>query len=141
MFHFDLSALEPQNLAVKLSPSAESLMLKSAHPWVFSNSIQKINKEGRAGDIAILFRQNNNKVFGVGLYDPHSPIRIKMLHYYTGKKIDQNFFKTKIEEAYEIRKPLLNEKTNSYRLIYGENDGFPGFIADVYDSVMVVKLY
>lgn len=141
MFHFDLSALEPQNLAVKLSPSAESLMLKSAHPWVFSNSIQKINKEGKAGDIAILFRQNNNKVFGVGLYDPHSPIRIKMLHYYSGQKIDQNFFKTKIEEAYEIRKPLLNEKTNSYRLIYGENDGFPGFIADVYDTIMVVKLY
>src|SRR5690625_7019402 len=64
-----------------------------------------------------------------------------MLHYYSGQKIDQNFFKTKIEEAYEIRKPLLNEKTNSYRLIYGENDGFPGFIADVYDNVMVVKLY
>src|SRR5690625_7601685 len=131
MFHFDLSALEPQNLAVKLSPSAESLMLKSAHPWVFSNSIQKINKEGRAGDVAILFGQNNNKVFGVGLYDPHSPIRIKMLHYYSGQQIDQNFFKTKMEAAYEIRKRLLNERRSSYRLEYGEYDGIYVLIADV----------
>src|SRR5690625_1197337 len=117
MFHFDLSALEPQNLAVKLSPSAESLMLKSAHPWVFSNSIQKINKEGKAGDIAILFRQNNNKVFGVGLYDPHSPIRIKMLHYYSGQIIDQNFFKTKIEEAYERSEEHTSELQSRGHLV------------------------
>src|SRR5690606_21539908 len=31
--------------------------------------------------------------------------------------------------------------TNSYRLVFGENDGFPGFITDVYAEVMVVKLY
>lgn len=141
MFHFDLSALEPQNLAVKLTSSAESLMLKSAHPWVFSNSIQKINKQGKSGDVAILFRQNNNKVFGIGLYDPHSPIRIKMLHYYSGQKIDQLFFKSRISQAFELRKPLFNTDTNSYRLIFGENDGFPGLIVDVYNKVLVVKLY
>jgi len=36
---------------------------------------------------------------------------------------------------------LLRTKTNSYRLLFGENDGFPGCIADVYANVLVVKLY
>lgn len=141
MFKCDFPIIETQNLAVKLTTSAEALMLKSAHPWVFSKSIEKINKEGQSGDVAILFRQKNNKVYGVGLYDPDSPIKIKMLHYYSGAKIDQAFFQSKIAEAYEIRKPLLETETNSYRLLFGENDGFPGFIADVYANVLVVKLY
>ncbi|MGB0930833.1 MAG: class I SAM-dependent rRNA methyltransferase, partial [Chitinophagales bacterium] len=41
-----------------------------------------------------------------------------------------------------IRQPLLTTTdTNSYRLIHGENDGLPSFIADVYADVLVVKLY
>ena len=31
-----------------------------------------------------------------------------------------------------IRTPLLKTMTNSYRLLFGENDGFPGLIADIY---------
>jgi 23S rRNA (cytosine1962-C5)-methyltransferase len=35
----------------------------------------------------------------------------------------------------------LQTDTNSYRLIYGENDGLPSLIADVYDEVLVLKIY
>lgn len=141
MFRIEFPQVEPQNLAVKLTPTAESIMLRSEHPWVFSESIQKINKEGKAGDVAILFRQKNNQVFGVGLFDPSSPIKIKMVHYFSGAKINREFFSLKIQESYLLRKPLWNKNTNSYRLLFGENDGFPGFIADVYADVLVVKLY
>ena len=41
--------------------------------------------------------------------------------------IDSNFFFNKINEAYANRAPLLKTMTNSYRLLFGENDGFPGF--------------
>lgn len=141
IFNCEFPVLQVQNLAVKLTTHAEQKMNKSAHPWIFSNSIEKINKEGNPGDLAILFRQRNNQVYGVGLYDPASPIRIKMLHHYSGIPIDQAFFTEKINCAFDIRKPLLRTKTNSYRLLFGENDGFPGFIADVYAEVLVVKLY
>lgn len=141
MFQYDLPNIQVQRLAVKLNPAAEKLVMQSAHPWVFSKNIEKINKPGNAGDIAILFRQKSNDVYGIGLYDPESPIQIKMLHYYGGKTIDKSFFSEKINEAFVLRKPLLATNTNSYRLLFGENDGFPGFIADVYANVMVVKLY
>jgi len=115
--------------------------VRSAHPWIFTDSIEKINKEGVSGDIAIIFSHTKNKAIGVGLYDPDSPIRIKMLHSNGGATIDTEFFSEKINRAYAIRIPLLETNTNSYRLLFGENDGFPGFIADVYNKVLVIKLY
>ncbi|WP_431157586.1 class I SAM-dependent rRNA methyltransferase [Winogradskyella poriferorum] len=132
---------KPKNLAVKLSAKGEQSVVKG-HPWVFSNSIVKINEDAETGDLAIIFSKNKNKVIGIGLYDANSPIRIKIIHNAQIKaNINDEFFRTKIINAYQLRAPLLKTETNSYRLIFGENDGFPGLIADVYDKVLVVKLY
>ena len=131
---------KPASLAIKLRASSEKIV-KQGHPWIFSESIEKINKEGNAGDLAVLFDHRNNKVFGIGLYDPDSPIRIKMIHLGGPTKIDEEFFQKKISKAYQIRKPLLETDTNAYRLIFGENDGLPGMIADIYNKIGVVKLY
>ena len=130
----------PKILAVKLTAVGER-SVRSKHPWIFTDSIEKINKEGVAGDIAIIFSHSKNKAIGVGLYDPDSPIRIKIVHFGSGARLDTQFFEQKIAAAYAIRLPLLKTNTNSYRLLFGENDKFPGCIADVYDSVLVLKLY
>lgn len=127
-------------MAVKLTTVGER-SVRSGHPWIFTDSIEKINKEGSSGDIAIIFSHSKNKAIGVGLYDPDSPIRIKMLHHDGGVKLDTDFFSNKIKKAFAIRVPLLVTNTNSYRLIFGENDSFPGLIADVYNEALVVKLY
>lgn len=131
---------EIQRLAIKLKTKSENF-LRQGHPWIFESSIQKINKEGQAGDIAIIFDQKKNKYLGLGLYDPHSPIRIKMLAHLKKEDINADFFVRKIGEAYEIRRPLLETETNAYRMIFGENDQLPGLIIDVYVNVVVVKLY
>ncbi|WP_426430657.1 class I SAM-dependent rRNA methyltransferase [Winogradskyella sp. HB-48] len=132
---------KPKNLAVKLNSKGEQSVIKG-HPWVFSNSILKVNDDAKTGDLAIIFSKNKNKVIGIGLYDTKSPIRIKMIHNTQTKAvINAEFFQQKIEVAYQKRKELLKTKTNSYRLLFGENDGFPGLIADVYDMVLVLKIY
>lgn len=131
----------PKRLAVKLSAKGEQFVVQG-HPWVFSNSIIKINDDAKSGDLAIIFGKNKNKIIGLGLYDANSPIQIKMLHSSTEKaEINASFFQNKIEIAYAKRLGLLKTNTNSYRLLFGENDGFPGLIADVYDHVLVVKIY
>jgi 23S rRNA (cytosine1962-C5)-methyltransferase len=135
------SNYSPKRLAVKLNAKGEQFVVKG-HPWVFSNSIVKINDDANTGDLAIIFSKNKNKVVGLGLYDANSPIRIKIIHNAETKvEINSDFFLHKILVAFEKRSELLKTKTNSYRLLFGENDGFPGLIADVYDSVLVVKLY
>ncbi|MEH6536128.1 MAG: class I SAM-dependent rRNA methyltransferase [Psychroserpens sp.] len=132
---------QPKRLAVKLTSKGENYVQQS-HPWVFSDSIVKINADAKTGDLAIVFGKRKNGMIGIGLYDANSPIRIKMI--YSDSKpvqIDDAFFLRKIQQAYQIRLPLLKTETTSYRLIFGETDGFPSLIADVYDSVIVVKLY
>lgn len=141
MFKFSsYTTTQPQRLAVKLTAKGEQSVFKK-HPWIFSNSIEKLNKEGQSGDIAIIFGKRKNAVIGIGLYDAESPIRIKMIHFGGPATIDHNFFSTAITTAYAKRIPLLETNTNSYRLLFGENDGFPGLIADVYAEVLVIKLY
>ncbi len=128
------------NLAVKLTPKAEKI-IKKGHPWVFSDSIVKLNKKGKTGDIAILFSRQTNQVYAIGLYDPEWAVRIKIIHRGSGVPIDAFFFKRKMEQAYAIRNPLLQGNTNAYRFIYGENDDFPGMILDVYNGIGVLKIY
>jgi 23S rRNA (cytosine1962-C5)-methyltransferase len=135
------SNYNPKRLAVKLNAKAEQSVVKG-HPWVFSNSIVKINDDAATGDLAIVFSKNKNKVIALGLYDANSPIRIKIIHNAETKAdINAEFFRHKIAVALDKRTELLETNTNSYRLLFGENDGFPGLIADVYASVLVVKLY
>jgi len=140
MYHISIPEIPTQTLAIKLNKAGERSVLQG-HPWVFSDSIHKINKEGKTGDLAVIFSQNKNQVIGVGLFDLDSPIRIKMLHSGSGAKLNTEFFSEKIKEAFYKRAKLLQTDTNSYRLLFGENDEFPGLIADVYANVLVVKLY
>ncbi|GAA0720854.1 23S rRNA (cytosine(2499)-C(5))-methyltransferase [Aquimarina litoralis] len=129
-----------QRLAIKLKPSAEK-MVRKEHPWIFENSIAKQSNKGNAGDLAIIYDNKKNKILAIGLYDPYSPIRIKLIQFKKAAQINNDWFATRIQEAYQLRKPLLETDTNSYRLLFGENDRMPGFIADVYDEVLVIKLY
>ncbi|WP_299117511.1 class I SAM-dependent rRNA methyltransferase [uncultured Winogradskyella sp.] len=136
-----IPSTKPNHLAVKLTSKGEQAVVKG-HPWVFSKSIIKINDDAKTGDLAIIFSKNKNKVIGIGLYDSQSPIRIKIIHNAETKaEINADFFHNKIDTAFNKRLELLKTNTNSYRLLFGENDGFPGLIADVYNTVLVVKLY
>ena len=123
-----------------MRPAVEKI-IRSGHPWVFEKGIEKIKEGGKAGDLAVIFDRKKNKFLAVGLYDPSSPIRIKILQANKSANINADFFKNRIETAFAKRQNLLKTDTNAYRLIHGENDGLPGLIADVYDSFLVVKLY
>jgi len=132
--------ITPSKIAIKVKSTTETL-IKKGHPWVFENSIIKQNKEGKSGDLAIIFNTRSNTFLACGFYDPHSPIRIKILQVNTAATINTDWFAKKIDSAYQKRIPLLQTNTNSYRLIYGENDGLPSMVADIYDNVLVIKLY
>ena len=111
------------------------------HPWIFEDSITKQSKEGKSGDVAIIFHHRTNKFIGLGLYDSDSPIRIKILSRVNGDRINQEWFDKKVNVASEVRKQLLLTDTNAYRLIFGENDNLPGVICDIYSTIAVIKIY
>ncbi|NQY04755.1 MAG: class I SAM-dependent methyltransferase [Flavobacteriaceae bacterium] len=136
----ELPEIKTQRIAVKVKTKAEKI-IRQHHPWVFESSITKQNADANAGDLVIIFDQKKNNFLALGLYDPYSPIRIKIIQFDKGATINEDWFSEKIRNAYNKRIPLLETDTNSYRLLNGENDNFPGLIADVYKNVLVIKLY
>ena len=130
----------PARLATKLTPQGERL-LRADHPWLFDGAVASVKGAGKGGDLAIVFGRKTDKFIGVGLYDPDSPIRIRVLHQGSPVKIDADFFSARLEAARRLRAPLFASTTTGYRLVHGENDRLPGLVVDVYAGVAVVKLY
>lgn len=135
-----LSEFTPKRIAVKLNKGGQR-SVKQGHPWVFQNSIVKANPDPQTGDLALIFDNHTDKLIGLGYFDLESPIRIKLLYNQGATTINKEFFEERIRAAYGLRAPLLATNTNGYRLLFGENDGFPGLITDIYAKVAVVKLY
>lgn len=133
--------MSTKRLATRLTAVGER-HLRSGHPWLYDGAIERIKGEGRTGDLAVIFDRRKDKFIGIGLYDPNSPIRIKVLHQGKPTQINPDFWANKVAMSKLGRAELLQgSATNSYRLLNGENDGFPGLIADVYAQVLVLKVY
>ncbi|MDF1826584.1 MAG: class I SAM-dependent methyltransferase [Verrucomicrobiales bacterium] len=126
-------------LKLTLRPTAESIV-RSGHPWVYSDSIRKQSREGEAGEVAVIY-DRKDKFLALGFFDPDSPLRVRILH--VGKPVQLNdaWWQAKLEETLDRRSGILSEETNGLRLINGESDGWPGLVMDRYDSTLVLKLY
>lgn len=128
-----------KRIAISIKSNAER-HLRAGHPWIFDQSITKISHEGKAGDLAVIF-DKKRKFIAIGLFDPDSPIRVRVLHQGKTQDIDEAFFIGKMDEALMKRKSLADQDTNGYRVIHGENDGFSGLVVDRYAETLVIKLY
>jgi 23S rRNA (cytosine1962-C5)-methyltransferase len=128
-----------KRIALHVRRSIEST-IHQGHPWLFDKAISKQSHEGQAGDLAVIY-DSKNRFLAVGLYDPQSPIRVKILQANQPVNIDQAWFEQKLSEAIAKRALLHHSNTNGYRLVHGENDGLPALIIDRYADTLVVKLY
>lgn len=129
------------NIAVRVT--ADALRhVRHGSPWVYDGSITSAGRDGEPGELAVIF-DSDRKFAAIGLWDPTSPIRIKVLHH--GRRpvtIDAAFWRTRLATALDQRSGLVADPdTTGYRLVHGENDGLPGFVADRYAATAVVKLY
>jgi len=128
-----------RNIALRVSVQAERA-LRAGHPWLFESAIQEQSHDGQPGDLAVAF-DHRGHFLAVGLFDPHSPIRVHVLQHGQPATINVVWFRERLQLATRLRAPLLGSDTNGYRLVYGENDGLPGLVVDRYDRTLVLKLY
>ena len=134
-----IPAVGQKRIAIRIKKSAERIV-RSGHPWLFDRAITSESHAGVPGDLAVLF-DHKRDFLGIGLYDPDSPIRVKLLHAGPPVRIDEAWFCQTVEAAVARRVTLLQSDTTGYRLIYGEGDYLPGLIVDRYGPILVIKLY
>jgi 23S rRNA (cytosine1962-C5)-methyltransferase len=127
-------------LRIELFPRAETAV-KRGHPWVYGESVKSQNREAEAGELAVMY-DRKDRFMAVGLYDPASPIRVRIVHCGKPVMIDRHWWLEKVRACLSLREEsVLGERTDGARMINGESEGFPGFVADRYADTLVVKLY
>jgi 23S rRNA (cytosine1962-C5)-methyltransferase len=124
---------------LRVSATAESV-LRAGHPWLFADSIRAQNRAGQAGELAVIY-DRKDQFLATGLFDPDSPIRVRLLHVGKPRAIDRDWWAERLTNALAARQGLFNEQTTGCRLINGESDGWPGLVLDRYDRTLVLKLY
>jgi len=130
---------ETVRLRLRITAAAETAV-RSGHPWVFCDSVRELNRAGQTGELAVIYDRKNN-FLAVGLFDPDSPIRVRVLHAGKPQPIDHAWWQARLEQAIDRRRDLFDAQTTGYRLIHGESDGWPGLVLDRYDTTLVLKIY
>lgn len=125
---------------ILLKPGREKSVL-GGHPWIFSGAIHVGGESVEPGTIVDVYSQSNN-FLARGYYNPQSQIIIRVLTTDKNEKIDEEFFKKRITQAYNMRRSYIDGiKTNAFRLIHSEGDLLPGLIADYYAGYVVLQFH
>lgn len=132
-----------RRVAVRVTPDALR-QVRGGSPWIYDRSITSVNdaaREAAPGDLAVVFDEDR-KFAAIGLWDPASPIRVKLLHRGAPTTIDADWFAGRLARALARRGALVDDPaTTAYRWVHGENDGLPALVVDRYERTLVVKLY
>lgn len=122
---------------VILKAKRADILLSYRHPWVFSKGLAA-KVDVPAGTQVRVVAQNG-KHLGWGFYHPRNPIAIRMVSF--GKDaLDDAAWRAKIEAVYKMRRAVLPEHRKNFRLIHGENDGFPGLTVDVFNKLICMQV-
>jgi 23S rRNA (cytosine1962-C5)-methyltransferase len=76
---------------------------------------------------------------GYGLWDAKSPIAVRVfspIHL-----PDAEWVSDRIRQAWMLRAPLRRAGNSAYRWLYGEGDGVPGVVVDLYGHYAVIQTY
>jgi len=107
------------------------------HPWVFSGALQRMKGEVKNGE-PVFVKSFDNKLLGIGSFSLRSQISIRMWTF-GEEEFNENYFYEKIDRAYIRKNDLIQNISNSFRVIFGESDSLPGLILDKYDDVCVCQ--
>jgi 23S rRNA (cytosine1962-C5)-methyltransferase len=110
------------------------------HPWIFANSVAKLDGKVRAGDTVTVVAADGRELARAA-WSPASQIRARVWSFDAGAIIDHAFFKRRVAAAV-ARRAALPELggQQGVRLIHAESDGLPGIVADRYGDTVVLQL-
>lgn len=115
--------------------------IRGRHPWVFSGALKNI-PEGLESGMPVKLVDEKNNFLAQGYFNSYSQIAVRLWSWDEKEVVGPSFFEKRISAAYLLRKKLVeNKKTDSYRLISGENDLLPGLIVDKYNDYLCLQFH
>ena len=133
-------------LPVVAASAAIRRSLAQGHPWVYRDQIVPL--KGRTAPprfpSGTWVRVLSGSFEGVGLWDADGAIAVRLFS--SGDVPDEAWLTERVRAAYALRAPIRawpppGRETTAYRWVFGESDGLPGVVVDLYDRWAAVELY
>ena len=116
-------------------PSSLKNRLSQGHPWVYRNQVPG------APDLpsGTWVRVRCGGFSAMGLWDAQSAIAVRLFSRQATP--DAGWVAGRVAEAWDLRAPVRTGATTAYRWIYGESDGLPGLVVDLYGEFALLQTY
>ncbi len=123
--------------ALLLRPGKEKSLLRR-HPWVYDTAVARVAGAPARGE-TVAVRSADGRFLAWAAYAPESTLRARCWTYAEDQTVDAALLRQRVAAAV-ARRRHLRSGTTAMRLVSGEADGLPGFVADRYADQLVVQL-
>jgi len=116
-------------------PASLKSVLSQGHPWIYRNQV--IEAPDLASGTWVRVQCAGFSAFG--LWDARSAIAIRLFS--QASVPGAGWVADRVADAWAVRAPVRAGATSAYRWIYGESDGLPGVVLDLYGEFAVVQTH
>ncbi|MBX3186853.1 MAG: class I SAM-dependent rRNA methyltransferase [Labilithrix sp.] len=118
--------------------------VRRGHPWIFRSAVGQVSSREEQGLIVRIVAEHDGQreaVLGAGVFDPISPIAIRVWSVGADARLDAGVFRERLVRAIALRGELFADgATDAYRVLNGEGDRTPGIVVDRYADVAVLRI-
>lgn len=106
--------------------------LAQGHPWIYADAIERAPHDLASGQW-VHVQCGNLQLYG--LWDADSPIAVRLFP--SRRRPTRAWVAERVAAAWALRAPLrrAEARTSAWRWLYGESDGLPGLVVDLYGDV------
>lgn len=115
--------------------------LEAGHPWVRDSAVRRVSGGPPPG--AMVRVLSGGRRMGEGLFSPASRIRVRLVTGPAESPLEHENalmaeLGVRIRSAASMRERI--GFTGAFRVVFGESDGVPGLVADLYNRTLVIQL-
>lgn len=113
--------------------------LNNGQMWMYKNNAVDIDENIENGTLVDIV-STRGQYMGTGFISKNSHITVRILSKDIKETFRRDFFKRRIQFAYDFRKTLDQGNIMNCRLIFGEADQLPGLTVDRYNDILVCQI-
>lgn len=127
-------------LAVPFPSVQLQVRVRGRHPWFYRKMVRKPDKPIAAGSV-VHVRDKDRRLIGSGFYNARTDLALRLFSSDAVEDARTHFVQA-LDQALRLREHTLalGDKTNAWRVIHSEADGFPGLILDRLGDAYVAQV-
>lgn len=130
-------------MQIRLAPGRDG-SAREGHPWVLHRAIagnQPLPDDGAIVNVAAA----DGSMLGVASYSSKGDIALRFFNIdhsdIDSFDLSEDYLVDYFKKLSSYKEGLIEQDTDSYRLVNGEADGFPGLLIDRYSNLLNIQIY